>query len=145
MIDGSTLFIYEWETEQETRLRFTREVLREMTTFRSLFGNYPEEFQFRGKLGKVLFDIMEKYNLNFGVKTSWKDHYDNELMMKHNKEITIEADKAHDMGFIYTKETKIKLMNESTDFMMTVNTLINQIGEELKERKERLEKNLSST
>ena len=44
-----------------------------------------------------------------------------------------------------TKENKIKLMNESTDFMMTINTLVNQLGTEIKERKERLEKNLSST
>ena len=108
MQDSSIFYIFDWETPKELKGRFTRDFLRELTGFKRMYGLYPPITIFKGKLGKILYDIVTKYKLNFGASTEFKDHYDNEVIMKSDKNLTLEVDKSHDMGFIYTKETTIK-------------------------------------
>ncbi len=107
-METSAFYIYEFESDVETRLRFTRDFLREMEMFRRMYGEYPPIIIFKGKYGKILYDVVIKNNLNFGATAEFVDYYDSEVIMKSDKEITMQEDKAHEFGIIYTKETKVK-------------------------------------
>lgn len=107
-METSAFYIHSFESEIETRLRFTRDFLREMEMFKRMYGEYPPMIIFKGKFGKILHDIVIKYNLNFGATVEFIDYYDSEVIMKSDKEITMAEDKAHEFGIIYTKETKFK-------------------------------------
>ena len=107
-MDSSQFYIHDYESDAETRMRLTRTFMQEMTMFKRLYGEYPPIIIFKGKLGRIVYDIVVKNNLNFGATIDFVDYYDNEIIMKSDKEITMQEDKAHEFGMIYTKETKVK-------------------------------------
>lgn len=85
-----------------------RDMLREMDMFNTMYGYLPDVIEFKGNLGKVLYELIKKKKLWFANSMRHTEYFENVIVMIGNREIVMQEDKAHDFGLIYTKETKMK-------------------------------------